>query len=438
VREAARKNPQLRFTALLHHVSEEALLGAFYDLKRNAAVGVDEMTWYEYEQDLEGRIADLHGRIHRGAYRPNPSLRVWIPKADGRQRPLGIASLEDKIVQQAMLWVLNCIYEQDFIGFSYGFRRFRCQHDALDALTTALVTKRVNYVLDADIKGFFDAIDHDRLLEFLSRRIGDHRVLRLIRKWLKAGIMEDGEWSATQVGSAQGSVISPLLSNVYLHYVLDLWVHWWRQHHASGDVVIVRYADDFVMGFENRSDAEACLAAMRDRFSAHGLTLHPEKTRLLEFGRFAAANRRRRGEGKPETFDFLGFTHVCGRTRSGAFIVWRLSMRKRLAASLLKVKQLLRKRLNWRLGEVGRWLRSVAQGWLRYHAVPGNAIRIRRFLHSLGRLWLQTLRRRSQRASRRWTWTRMVRVLRRYLPAPQILHPYPEARFRARLKARAV
>lgn len=438
VREAARRNPQLRFTALLHHVSEEALLGAFYDLKRNAAVGVDETTWHEYEQDLEARLADLHGRIHRGAYRPKPSLRVWIPKADGRERPLGIASLEDKIVQQALLWILNCIYEQDFVGFSYGFRRFRCQHDALDALTTALVTKRVNYVLDADIQGFFDAIDHDRLLEFLSLRIGDRRVLRLIRKWLKAGIMEDGEWSASQLGSTQGSVISPLLSNVYLHYVLDLWVHWWRQHHASGDVVIVRYADDFVMGFENRPDAEACLAAMRDRFADHGLTLHPDKTRLLEFGRFAAANCRQRGEGKPETFDFLGFTHVCGRTRRGGFIVWRLSMRKRLAASLLKVKQLLRKRINWRLGEVGRWLRSVAQGWLRYHAVPGNSIRVRRFLHALGRLWLQMLRRRSQRASRRWTWTRMVRVLRRYLPTPEILHPYPEVRFRARLKARAV
>lgn len=438
VREAARRDPQLCMTSLLHHVSEEALLEAFYDLKKHAAVGVDEVTWHEYEQSLEDRIVDLHDRIHRGGYRPKPSLRVWIPKADGGKRPLGIAALEDKIVQQAVLWVLNCIYEQDFVNFSYGFRRFRCQHDALDALTTALVTKRVNYVLDADIQGFFDAIDHDRLLEFLSRRIGDRRILRLIRKWLKAGIMEDGEWSETSTGSPQGSVISPLLSNVYLHYVLDQWVQWWRQTHACGDVIIVRYADDFVMGFQHQADAEAFLAALRIRFAEHGLTLHPEKTRLLEFGRFASSNRRRRNEGKPETFDFPGFTHVCGRTKRGRFIVWRLSIRKRLAATLHKVKTLLRKRLNWSLGDVGRWLRSVATGWLRYHAVPGNSVRIRRFLHSLSRLWLRSLRRRSQRGSRGWTWDRMRGIVNRYLPKPRILHPYPEARLHAKLKAGAV
>ena len=276
------------------------------------------------------------------------------------------------------------------------------------------------------------------MLEALSIRIGDRRILRLIRKWLKAGIIEDGVWSQTHVGSPQGSSISPLLANVYLHYALDQWVNRWRQHHANGDVVIVRYADDFVLGFQNRSEAEACLAAMRDRLSEYGLTLHPEKTHLLEFGRFAAANRRRRGEGKPETFDFLGFTHVCGRTRGGRFTVYRLSMRKRLAATLRRVKEQLRQRMHRSVGEMGRWLRRVAQGWLRYHAVPGNSVRIRRFLHVLGKLWLKTLRRRSQRASRRWTWQRMERVLRKYLPTPRIQHPYPETRFRARLKAGAV
>jgi group II intron reverse transcriptase/maturase len=439
VREAARRDSTLKFTALLHHVSEEALLESFYALKRNVAVGVDEMTWHEYEHNVEDRIADLHDRIHRGAYRAKPSRRVWIPKPDGRQRPLGIAALEDKLVQQAVLWVLQSIYEQDFLGFSYGFRRGRSQHDALDALNVALTERRVNWVLDADIEGFFDAIDHSRLIKFLEHRIGDRRILRLIRKWLRAGIMEDGEWTETDVGSPQGSVISPLLANVFLHYVFDLWVRWWRQNRCRGEVVVVRYADDFVMGFEHKSEAEACLAALHERFGKFGLKLHRKKTRLIEFGRRAITRSRARGGRRPETFNFLGFTHVCSRARNGGhFVVWRLSMRQRIAATLTRLKAELRLRMHDPLGETGRWLRRAVQGWLNYHAVPGNSVRIRSFIHAVGRLWWCVLRRRSQRASRTWTWARMRRVLDKYLPRPRIQHPYPAKRFRARLKAGAV
>ena len=439
VREAARKDSKLKFTALLHHVSEEALFESFYALKKNVAVGVDEMTWHEYERDVDSRIADLHGRIHRGAYRAKPSRRAWILKADGRQRPLGIAALEDKIVQQAVLWVLQSIYEQDFLGFSYGFRRGRSQHQALDALNVALTERRVNWVLDADIQGFFDAIDHSWLIKFLEHRIGDRRILRLIRKWLRAGIIEDGEWSTSTVGSPQGSVISPLLSNVYLHYVFDLWVHWWRRKCCRGDVVVVRYADDFVIGFEHESEAQACLAALHDRFGKFGLKLHAEKTRLIEFGRWAIPRRRDRGDGRPETFNFLGFTHVCSQARSnGRFNVRRLSMRKRIAATLARIKVALRRRMHDPLGETGRWLGRVVQGWLNYHAVPGNSKRVHSFVYAVGRLWIRTLRRRSQRASRNRTWTRMRRVLDKYLPPPRITHPYPDARFHARLKAGAV
>ena len=439
VREAARKDSELKFTALLHHVSEEALFESFYALKKSVAVGVDEMTWQDYERDVEDRIADLHGRIHRGAYRAKPSRRVWIPKSDGRQRPLGIASLEDKIVQQAVLWVLQSVYEQDFLGFSYGFRPGRNQHQALDALHVALTERRVNWVLDADIQGFFDAMDHSWLIKFLEHRIGDRRILRLIRKWLRAGIMEDGEWSATTVGSPQGSVISPLLSNVFLHYVFDLWVQWWRENRCHGDVVVVRYADDFVIGFESESEAQACLEALHQRFGKFGLKLHAEKTRLIEFGRWAIPRRRARGERRPETFNFLGFTHVCSQARSdGHFVVWRLSMRQRIRTTLARLKIELRRRMHDPLSKTGRWLRRVVQGWLNYHAVPGNSDRIRSFVYTVGRLWLSTLRRRSQRASRGWTWQRMRRVLDKYLPRVRIIHPYPTTRFHARLKAGAV
>jgi RNA-directed DNA polymerase len=439
VREAARKDRKLRFTALLHHVNEDCLTEAFFNLKKTAAVGVDGVTWQEYEQNLEANIADLHDRVHRGAYRAKPSRRTWIPKPDGRQRPLGIASLEDKIVQQAVLWVLQCIYERDFLGFSYGFRPNRNCHQALDALTVAVSDKKVNWILDADIQGFFDAIDHEWLIKFLEHRIGDRRILRLIRKWLRAGVSEDGEWSKTTVGTPQGAVISPLLANVFLHYVFDLWIEWWRKNRCRGDVIVVRYADDFVMGFQYLDEAQACLDELRQRFAKFGLHLHPEKTRLIEFGRFAADNRKERGEGRPETFEFLGFTHVATKCRThGWFTVHRYSSSKRLRATLHKISEELRKRRHRPVGETGRWLRSVVQGWLNYHAVPFNSRQLNRFVKGVTRLWLYSLRRRSQRGRSRWTWERMSRLAARYLPRLKILHPYPNQRFRARLKARAV
>lgn len=439
VREAARQDSALKFTALLHHVNEDCLTEAFFNLKKTAAVGVDGVTWHEYEQNLEANITDLHDRIHRGAYRAQPSRRQWIPKPDGRQRPLGIASLEDKIVQQAVLWVLQCIYEQDFLGFSYGFRPGRSQHKALDALSVAITGKRVNWILDADIEGFFDAIDHEWLIKFLEHRIGDRRILRLIRKWLRAGISEEGQWSKTTVGVPQGSVISPLLSNVFLHYVFDLWIEWWRNNRCHGDVVVVRYADDFVIGFENHSEAVACLEELRTRFAKFGLKLHEGKTRLIEFGRFAIERRARRDEGRPETFDFLGFTHKCAKTRKqGWFTIHRHSMAKRMRTKLREIKAKLRKRMHRPVGETGRWLRSIVQGWLNYHAVPGNSHRICRFVDEVTRHWLATLRRRSQRGRRGWTWERMQRLARLHLPRPRIVHPYPNQRFRARLKAGTV
>ena len=438
VREAARKDSKLRFTALLHHVNFDCLYAAFFTLKKTAAVGVDEVTWHEYEQNVEANIEDLHERIHRGAYRAKPSLRIHIPKPDGRTRPLGIASLEDKIVQQAVVWVMQCIYEQDFVGFSYGFRPGRSQHNALDALTVAITSKKVNWILDADIEGFFDAINHEWLIKFLERRIGDPRIVRLIRKWLRAGVSEDGEWSPTTVGTPQGAVASPFLANVYLHYVFDLWIQWWRKS-CRGDVVMVRYADDFVIGFENHSEATACLEALHTRFAQFGLKLHKDKTRLIEFGKYAIERRERRSESRPETFNFLGFTHKCAQTKEhGWFTIHRHSIAKRVRAPLQKIKEQLRKRMHRPIGETGRWLRSIVQGWLNYHAVPSNSHCLCRFVDEVTRLWLAVIRRRSQRGRSKWTWARMHRLVRLHLPRPRITHPYPNQRFRDRLKAGAV
>ena len=373
VREVARRDRRARFTALLHHVTVDLLRESFYALKRHAAPGVDGLTWEQYEADLEDRIPDLHRRVHLGTYRAQPSRRTFIPKADGRMRPLGIAALEDKIVQQAVVSVLNQIYEVDFLGFSYGFRPGRGPHDALDALWVGLMGKKVNWVLDADIRGFFDAIDHGWLVKFLEHRIADRRVLRLIQKWLRAGVSEDGQWSKTEVGTPQGAVASPLLANVFLHYVFDLWVQQWRTKFATGDMIVVRYADDFVVGFQHRRDAERFLQELGGRMEKFGLALHPEKTRLIEFGRFAAENRRKRGEGKPETFTFLGFTHICGRKHwSGGFIVKRKTAAKRLRAKLREVKEALLRRRHEPIPELGAWLRSVMRGYFNYHGVPGN------------------------------------------------------------------
>jgi group II intron reverse transcriptase/maturase len=428
VREAARKDGKLRFNNLLHHITPELLEASFFELKKQAAPGVDGETWRDYAVDFTRRIDDLHGRIHRGAYRAKPSKRSYIPKQDGKLRPLGIAALEDKIVQQAVRTVLECIYEQDFLGFSYGFRPERSQHQALDALYVGITKRKVNWILDADIRGFFDNISHEWLLKFLEHRIADRRMLRLLKKWLRAGVSEDGAWSPTKVGTPQGAVISPLLANVFLHYVLDLWIHAWRKGHARGEVIIVRYADDFVIGFREESDARRCLAALKERMAKFGLELHPEKTRLIEFGRYAEERRAKRGEGQPATFDFLGFTHICGKTRRGAFAIHRKTSRKKFRAKLADLKVKLMRSLHAGVKRVGAWLQSVLRGWCQYYAVPGNYARLRQFRDALQDLWLSTLRRRSQRG-RRFTWDKFARVCKSWLPTPKILHPYPDARF---------
>jgi len=431
VRKVARKDKRARFTALLHHVTVNLLRDSYYALKRDAAPGVDGTTWKEYEVGLDEKLADLHGQIHQGTYRAQPSKRAYIPKADGRQRPLGIAALEDKIVQQAVVTVLNQIYEEDFLGFSYGFRPGRSQHDALDALWVGIMRKKVNWILDADIRGFFDNLSHEWMIRFIEHRIADRRILRLIQKWLRAGVSEEGKWSKTEVGTPQGAVASPLLANVYLHYVFDLWVRQWRDRHASGDVIVVRYADDIVMGFENRDEAERFLREWTDRLQKFGLELHPDKTRLIEFGRNAAENRGKAGDGKPETFDFLGFTHICGLTRkTGRFIVKRKTIRKRLSAKLRELKEELRRRWHQPVAEVGRWLRSVVQGYFNYHAVPGNLDSLKAFRHQVIWRWYRALRRRSQRT--RMTWERFRPLFIQWIPTARILHPHPNVRFDAR------
>ena len=430
VREAAKREGKLKFTALLHHVSIDLLRESYYSLKKQAAPGVDGMTWADYGQGLEARLSDLHGRIHRGAYRAQPSRRVWIPKADGRQRPLGIAALEDKIVQHAVGTVLNQIWEEDFLGFSYGFRPGRGQQDALDALWVGIVRKKVNWILDLDIRSFFDKLQHDWLVRFVEHRIGDQRVVRLIQKWLKAGVLEQGQWSETKEGSPQGSVISPVLANLYLHYVLDLWVEAWRKKQARGDVMIVRYADDAVMGFERREEGDRFLEQLRERLRKFGLELHPEKTRLIEFGRYAAERRKKRGDGKPETFNFLGFTHISGTNHTtGHFEVHRQTIGKRMAAKLKDIRAKLRQRMHGRVSGTVPWLQQVVRGYFQYHAIPGNWARMKAFRNDVQRIWLHTLRRRSQRS--RLTWDRFRSGLGNLLPPVQVLQPYPDARFDA-------
>src|SRR6201981_2807653 len=359
VRKAARLRKKERLTALLHHVNVDTLRTAFYALRRKAAPGVDGITWRDYEADLEPRLRDLHERVHRGAYRPQPSRRTYIPKADGKQRPLAIAALEDKIVQGATVMALNTIYEGDFCGFSYGFRPGRGPHDALDALSTAIKIRKVNWILDADIQNFFGAVSQNWLVRFLEHRGGDKRIIRLIRKWLKAGILEDGVVTVDDRGTGQGSVISPLLANIYLHYCFDLWAERWRRREAGGDLIVVRYADDLVVGFEHEGDARRFLDAMRDRLGKFALSLHPDKTRLIEFGRFAATDRKLRGLGKPETFTFLGFTFMCGISRCGNFQLQRKTRRDCILGKLKDIKAELRRRMHQPIPEQGRWLRQV-------------------------------------------------------------------------------
>jgi RNA-directed DNA polymerase len=435
VRRAAQKDRDAQFTALLHHVTVERLRAAYAALEPRAAAGVDGVTWRSYGQRLEANLHELHGRLHRGAYRARPARRAYIPKADGRLRPLGIAALEDKLVQRAVVEVLNAIYEPDFLGFSYGFRPGRSPHWALDALATGILRRRVNWVLDADIRGFFDTIDHGWLARFLEHRIADKRVLRLIQNWLRAGVIEDGAWTACDEGTPQGASVSTLLANVYLHYVFDLWAHQWRARTAHGDAIVVRYADDFVVGFEHRGDAERFLADLRERLARFGLELAADKTRLIEFGRFAARDRDRRGTGKPETFDFLGFTHICAKTRNGRFKLTRVTSKKRVRAKLSAVKAELMARRHLPIPDQGRWLASVVRGHLNYYAVPGNSKAIRAFRDQATRHWRHALRRRSQRSN--LDWQRMHRLAQRWLPPVRIQHPWPDARFDATTQGRS-
>ena len=435
IRQAARKDRKAKFTALYHHLTVERLSAAFHALKRNAAPGVDGVTWEQYAANLQGNLQDLHARLHRGAYRAKPSRRVNIPKADGRLRPLGIASLEDKIVQRAVVEVLNCIYETDFLGFSYGFRPGRSQHQALDALTVAIRRRKVNWVLDADIRGFFDAISREWMVKFIEHRIADRRIVRLIQKWLSAGVMVEGQWTQSESGTPQGATISPLLANIYLHYVLDLWVQHWRKKRARGDVIITRWADDFIVGFQYYRDARQFLRELRERLRKFALELHPDKTRVLAFGRYAARERKTRGQGKPETFNFLGFTHICSKTQAGEFLLMRQTASERTSRKLQEVKAELRWRRHHSISEQGKWLQSVIRGHFAYYAVPTNGQPLNRFRSGVIRHWRHALRRRSQRS--RITWQRMQRLTERWIPSVRIMHPWPDTRFNVRTQGKS-
>ena len=427
IRETAKRDRRVKFTALLHHITPSLLVESFYDLNKTAAVGVDGVTWRDYENILYERVHELHREIHTGAYRAQASRRTYILKTDGKLRPLGIAAVEDKIVQQAVVKVLNAIYEEDFLGFSYGFRQERGQHDALDAVWMGISTKQIGWILDADISAYFDTIDHDWMLKFLEHRIADKRILRLIKKWLKAGVIEDGKRVAGERGTPQGAVISPLLANIYLHYVFDTWAHHWREHHARGDVIMVRYADDSVIGFQHEEEAARFLEAMRERFAKFGLALHPQKTRLIEFGRYAEQRRKEKGLGRPETFDFLGFTHCCSKTRQGGFKILRLTVKKRLRATLAAIRDKLVKKRHEPIKHVGAWLKRVIRGYFNYHAVPDNLKRLKGFRHEVCRAWFKQLRRRSQQD--KMTWARFDRFAGQFIPCPLRVHPYPPERF---------
>jgi RNA-directed DNA polymerase len=427
VREVARKNKETRFTALFHYVYDPEMLEYAYEqLKRNAAPGVDGETWQHYGEELEENLQDLSHRLQRGAYRAKPVRRRFIPKSDGRMRPLGVTALEDKIVQRAAVEVMNSIYEQDFAEFSYGFRPGRNQHQALDQLYLGIEEKRVNWILDVDIRAFFDSLSQSWLVKFLEHRIGDRRVVRLIQKWLGAGVLEEGKLTVSEEGTPQGGSASPLLANVYLHYVLDQWIQRWQRKIARGEMVVVRFADDMVLGFQNKAEAERFRRELQERMKKFNLELHPEKTRLLEFGRFAAQNRKERGEGKTETFNFLGFTHICGKTRRGRFTVIRQTIRKRTQAKLKAIDLELRKRMHDSLEEVGQWLKAVVGGHIRYFGVPTNSPALRNFRDRVSRLWRKMLGRRSQLGY--VTWKRMQRLIDRWLPPARICHPYPSRR----------
>lgn len=425
----AAKDKSLRFTSLMHHITVDLLRDSYKSLKRDAASGIDNVTWKEYGEKLEISLIDLHKRVQSGRYRAMPAKRIWIPKPDGRERPIGIATLEDKVVQHAVVQVLNQIYEETFLGFSYGFRPERHQHNALDAVWVGIMQRKVGWVLDADISGFFDAIEHGWLMKFVEHRVADPGMLNLIRKWLRAGVSEEGQWSKTEAGTPQGAVISPLLANIYLHYVLDLWVNQ-RREGAHGDVIIIRYADDWITGFQYQNEAVRFRQELQERLAKFGLEMHNEKTRLLEFGRFASINRAKRGDGKPETFDFLGFTHICARTRKkNRFTVRRKTIAKRLRAKIKEVRKEIKRCMHTPVSCQGKWLRSVFIGHRNYYAVPGNRKSVDTFRTEVIRGWFRALRRRSQKG-RNLTWERIKRLVKTWFSAARIKHPYPNQRLR--------
>lgn len=437
VRQRAQKDKEERFTALLHHLTVDLLELSFRQLDRDAAAGIDETTWQEYEEDLVWRLPELHEKVHSGKYRALPVRRTYIDKEDGRKRALGILAIEDKIVQQAVCTILNQIYETDFVKFSYGFRKRRNQHKALDALYVGITRRKINWILDADIQGFFDNINHEWLMKFLEKRIGDKRILRLISKWLKTGYIEYDERVRQEIGTPQGAVISPLLANIFLHYVFDRWVNLWRKKKARGDVIVVRFADDFVVGFQYRHEAQRFLLELKERLGIFGLELHPEKTRLIEFGRFALDNRRKHNKGKPETFDFLGFTHICSKNRKGYFVIKRKTIRKRFKRKLRVVKEELRKRMHDKFMETASWVRSVIVGHQNYYAVPGNMKSEKEFYTQVVRMWLKILRKRSQKG-KNLTWEKYKKKIERVIPRARLKHPHPNVRFDAQLKVGAV
>jgi RNA-directed DNA polymerase len=436
VRRAARQSKSVRFTALLHHITFDLLKQSYLSLERDSAPGIDGVTWQAYGENLEAKLTALHDRIHKGSYRARPARRTYIPKADGSRRPLSIWCLEDKIVQQAVGTVLEAIYEEDFVGFSYGFRPGRGQHDALDALHVGILRRRVNWVLDADIQGFFDAMSHSWIIRFLEHRIADQRILRLVAKWLKVGIVEDGRVTRGTRGAPQGAVISPILANVYLHYVYDLWAHRWRQTKASGDMIVVRYADDTIVGFLHEDEAKVFLHDLQERMRAFELALHPDKTRLIRFGRYAVKQREKLGEGKPETFDFLGFTHFGTRSRTGgSFVIGRKTIKKRMRAKLKAIKVELRKSMHNPIAKTGAWVKQMLQGHLNYFAVAGNDKSLWWFFNEVRWLWLKSLKRRSQNA--RLSWEKFTRLVDRFFPPIKVLHPLPCHRFDANTRGRS-
>ena len=436
VRRAARQSKSVRFTALLHHITIDLLKRSYLSLGRDSAPGIDGVTWQTYGENLEEKLEDLHDKVHRSSYRARPARRTYIPKADGSKRPLSILCLEDKIVQQAVATVLEAIYEEDFLGFSYGFRPGRGQHDAPDALHAGILRTQVNWVLDADIRGFFDAMAHSWIIRFLEHRIADKRILRLIAKWLKVGTVEEGRRTRGVCGAPQGAVISPILANVYLHYVFDLWVHRGRLTKASGDMIIIRYADDTIVGFQHEREARAFLDDLKERMRKFELALHPDKTRLIRFGRHAAKQREKLREGKPETFDFLGFTHFCTRSRKwGTFVIGRKTIKKRMRAKLLAIKIELRRIMHDPIAKTGAWVKQMLKGHLNYFAVSGNHPSLWWFFNKVKRLWLASLKRRSQTA--RLSWEKFIQFVARFFPPIRTIHPLPCHRFDARTQGRS-